>query len=85
MTAIMDNNKVKGSVQRKLRPRLLPYIYEHIIRKLFLRRRVAENKISTFLKGQFTIYLKPLQRTLHSPVTFACKRYKSFANCVRRQ
>ena len=53
---------VKGSVQQKLRPRLL-----YITRKLFSGRGVAENKVLTFLKGQFTIYIKPLQRTLHSP------------------
>ena len=55
---------LKGSVQRKLMPRLL-----YMIRKLFSRRWTAENKIVTFLKGQLTIYIKPLQRT----VTVLCK------------
>ena len=36
----------KGSVQQKLSPRLL-----YIMRKLFIRRMVGENKILTFLKG----------------------------------
>ena len=45
----------KGSVQQKLRPRFL-----YIIRKLLSRRWSAENKICTFLKGQLTIYIKPL-------------------------
>ena len=72
------NPLLKGSVQQKLRPRKL-----YIILKLFSRRCVTENKILTFLNGQFTIYIKPSQRTLHSPVTFACKCKKSSANYVR--
>ena len=48
----------KGSVQRKLRPRLLI-----AIGALFERVRVSENKISTFLMGHFTIYIKTLQCT----------------------
>ena len=36
----------------------------------FQGERVGENKISTFLKGHFTTYIKPPQPTLHSPVTF---------------
>ena len=67
----------KGSVQRKLRPRLL-----YIIQKLFSWRCSAKNKMLTFLKGQFTIYIKPLQRSCPSPVTFACKCYSPSANCV---
>ena len=65
---ISCNCPLKGSVQRKLRPRLL-----YIIQNLFSWRWAAENKIFTFLKGQFTIYIKPLQRSCSSPVTFACK------------
>ena len=64
-------------VQRKLRPRLL-----YIIRKLLSRRCVAENKILTFLKSQFTIYIKPLQRTLHSSVTFASKCNNPIINVI---
>ena len=67
----------KGSVQRKLRPRLL-----YIIQKLFSWRWAAENKIFTFLKGQFAIYIKPLQRICPSPITFAGKWYSPSANCV---
>ena len=68
---------IKGSVQRKLRPRLL-----YIIQKLFSWRWAAENKIFTFLKGQFAIYIKPLQRIYPSPITFAGKCYSPSANCV---
>jgi hypothetical protein len=46
---------VKGSVQRKLRTMLL-----YIIQKLFTRRWTAEHLNLIFLKGQFTIYIKPL-------------------------
>jgi len=59
---------IKGSVQRKLRPMLL-----YIIQKLFLRRRTAEHLNFSLLKGHLTIYIKPLQRSLHSPITFAGK------------
>ena len=68
---------IKGSVQRKLRPRLL-----YIIQKLFSWRWATENKIFTFLKGQFAIYIKPLQRICPSPITFAGKCYSPSANCV---
>jgi hypothetical protein len=61
----------KGSVQPELRPMLL-----YIIRKLFSRRYVADDKILKLLKGLFTIYKKPLQRTLPRLVTFACKSNK---------
>ena len=50
---------LKGSVQRKLRPMLL-----YIIQKLFTRRWSAKHLNFIFLKGQFTIYIKPL----HCPV-----------------
>ena len=68
---------LKGSVQQKLRPRLL-----YIIQKLFSWRWAAENKFFTFLKGQFTIYIKPLQWSCPSPITFAGKCYSPSANCV---
>jgi len=71
---------LKGSVQRKLRPRLLC-----IIQKLLSRRWSAENKIFTFLKGQLTIYMKPLQWSCPSPVTFACKCNSPSANFVHGQ
>jgi hypothetical protein len=40
----------------------------NIIQKLFTRRCVAENKILNLFKGQFTIYIKPLQLSLPSPI-----------------
>ena len=70
----------KGSFQRKLRPMLL-----YIIRKLFSRRWTAKYLNFSFLKGHFTIYIKPLQRSCPSPVTFACKCNNPSANCVRGQ
>ena len=59
---------LKGSVQRKLRPILL-----YIIQKLFTRRWTAKHLNFIFLKGQFTIFIKPLQRSCPSPITFAGK------------
>ena len=73
----VKSSLLKGSVQRKLRPRLL-----YIIQKLFSWRWAAENKIFTFLNGQFAIYIKPLQRICPSPITFAGKCYSPSANCV---
>ena len=70
----------KGSVQRKLRPMLL-----YIIQKLFLRRWATKYLNFCWLKGHFTIYIKPLQRACPSPVTFACKCNNPSANCVRGQ
>ena len=58
----------KGSVQQKLRPMLL-----YIIQKLFTRRWSTERLNFIFLKDQFTIYIKPLQRCCPSPITFAGK------------
>ena len=46
----------KWSVQQKLRPMLL-----YIIWKLFSRRWTAKYLNFCLLKGQFTIYIKPLQ------------------------
>ena len=46
VSSFMNKLTLKGSVQQKLRPRLL-----NIIWKLFSRRWSAENKIFTFLKG----------------------------------
>ena len=46
---------LKGTVSRKLRPRLL-----YIIKKLFSRPIIAGHKILILLKGQFTIYIKQL-------------------------
>ena len=71
---------LKGSVQRKLRPMLL-----YIIRKLFSRRWTAKYLNFCLLKGHFKIYIKPLQRSCPSPVTFACKCYSPSANCVSGQ
>ena len=57
------SNLLKRSVQRKLRPMLL-----FIIQKLFTRRWTAEH-----INFQFTIYIKPLQRSCPSQITFAGK------------
>jgi len=45
----------------------------YIIQKLFTRRWSAEHFNLIFLKGQFTIYIEPLQRSCPSPITFAGK------------
>ena len=71
---------IKGSVQRKLRPMLL-----YIIQKLFARRWTAKYLNFCLSKGHFTIYIKPLQRSCPSPVTFACKCNNPSANCARGQ
>ena len=45
---------IKGSIQRKLRPRLL-----YLIGMLFSRPIIAGHKIYFLLKGHFTIFKKP--------------------------
>ena len=72
--------KLKGTVSREIRHRLL-----YIIQKLFLRRWTAKYLNFCLLKGHFKIYIKPLQRACPSPVTFACKCNNPSANCVRGQ
>jgi len=48
-----DASFLKGSVSRVLR-----WVLLYIIQKLFSRPIIALHKILTFLKGQFTIYIK---------------------------
>ena len=72
--------KVKGSVQRKLRPMLL-----YIILKLFSRRWTAKYLNFCLLKGHYAIYIKPLQRSCPSPITSACQCNSPSANCVHGQ
>ena len=50
---IMTKNKLKGTVSRELRHRLL-----YIIQKLFSRPVVASLEILILLKGQFAMYIK---------------------------
>jgi len=59
----------------------------YIIQKLFTRRWSAENLNFIFLKGQFTINIKPLQRSCPSPITFAgkCNSTGTSQKCVRGQ
>ena len=50
----------KGSVSRVLR-----WVLLYIIQKLFSRPIIASHKILTFLKGQFTIYIKQAGAALY--------------------
>jgi len=51
---------VKGSVSRVLR-----WVLLYIIQKLFSRPIIASHKILTFLKGQYTIYIKQAGAALY--------------------
>ena len=53
-------NFIKGSVSRVLR-----WVLLYIIQKLFSRPIIASHKILTFLKGQFTIYIKQADAALY--------------------
>ena len=63
----------KGSVQRKLRPRLL-----YIVQKLFSRKWSNENKILIFFKGTLYNWNKTPSADLAQPRNFCLQNYFKF-------
>ena len=56
----LAGQSLKGNVSRVLR-----WVLLYIIQKLFSRPIIASHKILTFLKGQFTIYVKQAGAALY--------------------